>query len=112
MATKSFALLVLCLSLMAFTFTKQTTHPKLIKLQVVNKMQTSVKQIYLYDSEGNEIPVLSEGTVIEAGQSLEISFQCGVYTLSVENSKGQFCDYYNFDVCQKNTWELTECEEK
>jgi hypothetical protein len=75
-------------------------------------MNASVKQIYLYDDEGNEFLVLSQGTEIKAGQSLEITLECGTYTVSVESGEGQFCDYYNFNTCQKDTWELTECEEK
>lgn len=80
------------------------------KVQIINKTKASIKQIYFYDSEGNEKPILAQK--IEAGKALEIQIDCGVYTVSVESTEGSFCDYYNFDVCQQSTWELTECEEK
>ncbi len=80
------------------------------KVQIINKTKSPIKQIYFYDSEGNETPILAQK--IETGKALEIQVECGVYTVSVESIEGSFCDYYNFDVCQQNTWELTECEEK
>ncbi len=106
-----FVLGVTCFFLFGFKNSNRTSSPlSNAKVQIINNTKASIKQIYFYDSEGNEKPILSQK--IESGKALEIQIECGVYTVSVENTEGGFCDYYNLDVCQQGTWELTECEEK